>query len=228
MAIEAQPIGCGGPEPFGHCRPVPPRQDFQGRCDDFCYSQARFLLLDFNTRITKYTNPTGAQPDGRPIMASDKKPESKDNLEPGPLQGRKFSLSEAIGRAGQGTLKGASPVSPSVQLFLGIQDLLETQLSDHEGSLTRTILAQFESNPPLLAQHHGQPGAALREYLGKVLGSKAHLEQLVRDTDARWGRDYNERPFFEKSGQPADPDDPYTNEKVRLVLKLLLDQIPHK
>ncbi len=158
-------------------------------------------------------------------MASDKKPDPKKELEQSPLQGRKFSLSEAIGRAGQGTLKGASPVSPSVQLILGIQDILETLLPDQEESLTRTILAHLKENSPLLAANHGHPKAALHQYLEQVLGSDPILKQLVRDTDARWGRDYSERPYFEKPDQPADPDDPYTNEKVRLLLNTLLDQI---
>jgi len=90
-------------------------------------------------------------------MAADKKPDPKKEMDPSPLQGRKFSLSEAIGRAAQGSLKGASPVSPSVQLILGIQAILETQLPDQEGSLTRTILAHLEANAPLLARNHGRP-----------------------------------------------------------------------
>jgi len=148
-----------------------------------------------------------------------------DELEPSPLQGRKFSLSEAIGRTGQGALKGASPVSPSVQLILGIQGLLEIHLPDQEGSLTRTILSQLEANLPLLAEHHGHPQAALGQYLRQILDSETNLKQLVRDTDARWGRDYDEQPYFEKPGQPADPEDPYTNEKVELLLKLLFEQL---
>ncbi len=158
-------------------------------------------------------------------MSSNKKPDSDQELEPSPLQGRKFSLSEAIGRAGQGTLKGASPVSPSVQLILGIQDYLEINLPDQEGSLIRTILSQLEANLPLLAEHHGNPQAALRHYLKQVLNSETNLKHLVRDTDARWGRDYYEQPFFEKPGQPVNPEDPYTNEKVEILLKLLAKQL---
>lgn len=158
-------------------------------------------------------------------MASGKKHDPDEELEPSPLKGRKFSLSEAIGRAGQGALKGASPVSPSVQLVLGIQDILESSFPDQEGSLTRTMLAQLKANTPLLAAHHGNPEAVLLKYLDQVLGSEANLKQLVRDTDARWGRDYRERPYFEKDGQPSHPDDPYTNQKVGLMLKLLREQI---
>lgn len=158
-------------------------------------------------------------------MASSKKPNPDKELDPSPLQGRKFSLADAIGRAGQGTLKGASPVSPSVQLFLGIQNILETQLMDPEGSLTRTILAQCESNPPFLARHHGHPEAALQEYLKQILRSAANLEQLVRETDARWGQQYNERPYFEKPGQAAAADDPYTVEGVRQLLDILLEHL---
>jgi len=158
-------------------------------------------------------------------MAAGKKPKPNDDQETKILQGRKFSLSEAIGRSGRGTLKGASPVSPSVQLLLGIKNILEAELIDQEGSLRRTILTQLEANPPLLAQYHGKPRAALLKYLATVLNSESRLQQLVRDTDARWGRDYSERPHFEKAGLPADQDDPYTNANVQLQLKQLFDQL---
>ncbi len=158
-------------------------------------------------------------------MASGKKPDPNDELEPSPLQGRKFSMSEAIGRAGKGTLKGASPVSPSVQLLLRIKKILETRLYDNEGSLTRTILASLETNVPLLAKHRDNPESALQEYLEQILGSNSNIKHLVRDADARWGRDYDERPYFEKPGQEANPEDPYTNEGVEQSLKLLLEQI---
>lgn len=132
-------------------------------------------------------------------------------------RGRPFDLAEAVGRAGAGALKGASPVAPARQALMEIRARLEAGLADTEGSLTRTILARLEADTPLLARHLDRPAAALAEFLDRVLGTPGELATLVRDADARWGRDYAERPHFE-SGGAADPDDPYTEAGVRVLL----------
>ncbi len=56
--------------------------------------------------------------------------------------------------------------------------------------------------------------------LERVLATPAALADLVRDTDARWGRDYGERPLFE-AGRPPSPDDPYTEAGVGDLLREL-------
>lgn len=135
-------------------------------------------------------------------------------------RGRPFDLTEAIGRAGAGALKGASPVARSRQLVLGIRRLLEDRLPDPEGSLTRTILARLEADPPLLAGHADDPPGAVAAFVDRILGTPGALADLVRDADARWGRDYAERPHFERGG-PPHPDDPYTEAGVRALLESL-------
>lgn len=144
-------------------------------------------------------------------------PDGEDGLEDEIRRGRPFDLAEAIGRAGAGALKGASPVAPTRQALMAIRARLETGLADTEGSLTRTILARLEADTPLLGRHLDQPAAALAEFLDRVLGTPGELGALVRDADARWGRDYAERPHFESAGAPH-PDDPYTEAGVRALL----------
>lgn len=150
----------------------------------------------------------------------------KDKTEPQDLtaeirKGRKFDLTEAVGREAGSNLKGASPISPAQQLLLQIGTILDNRLPDSDGSLKRTILTRFSDNPPLLARHFGDANGALVEFLGKVLDTPANLTELVRQTDARWGRDYDERPHFEKDGQAPHPDDPYTLNGVRMSLSAL-------
>lgn len=140
-------------------------------------------------------------------------------------RGRKFSLAEAVARDAAGALKGASPVTPLRQMLMEIENLLETRLYDPEGSLLRTILARLENDPPLIARNFGDPARALQEFLAAQLKSDSSLESLVRDTDARWGREYDERPHFNKPGQPTDENDPYTPESVGAVLQELLDTL---
>ena len=153
-------------------------------------------------------------------------PKNKDknkswDLEEQIRRGRKFSLTEAVGREAGSVLKGASPVAPARQLLLQIEEILARDLVDNEGSLTHTIVAQFEGNPPLLARHFEDAVGALLEYLNSVLDTHANLVDLVRQADARWGREYDERPRFERSGQVPHPDDPYTIAEVTASLSTL-------
>lgn len=147
----------------------------------------------------------------------DPKKKHEDDLEREIRAGRPFDLAEAIGRAGGASLKGASPVAAARQALLGAKALLEARLPDADGSLLRTILARLENETPLLAGHADDPAAALAAWLDRVLASAADLSALVRDADARWGRDYDERPRFEGDGPPA-ADDPYTEAGVRTLL----------
>ena len=159
-------------------------------------------------------------------MKDPKKPESgSESTESRIRRDRKFTLAEAVGREAAGAMSGASPVARAEQVLLEIEHTLESRLEDSSGSLTRTILARLKINPPLLARHFDRPVGALEEFLGATLGSDSLLISLVRDTDARWGRDYEERPHFETEGNPPHPDDPYTRAGVRDLLQDLLDNL---
>ena len=159
-------------------------------------------------------------------MNDPKKPENgTESTESRIRRERKFSLAEAVGREAAGSLSGASPVARSRQVLLEIGHLLESHLNDPEGALARTLLAKLELDPPLLARHFDRPAGALTEYLELTLGKDALLNALVRDTDARWGRDNQERPHFEREGHPPHPDDPYTRAGVRALLTDLLEEL---
>ncbi|MCK9997105.1 MAG: hypothetical protein KAH56_12600 [Candidatus Krumholzibacteria bacterium] len=159
-------------------------------------------------------------------MKDPKKPESgSESTESRIRQDRKFTLAEAVGREAAGAMSGASPVARAEQVLLEIEQTLESRLVDSAGSLTRTILARLKTDPPLLARHFDRPIGALEEFLGATLGSESLLTSLVRDTDARWGRDYGELPHFETEGKPPHPDDPYTLAGVRDLLRDLLENL---
>ena len=159
------------------------------------------------------------------MTSNNKKNDTTQETEKEIRQSRKFSVAEAIGRAGAGTLKGASPIPRSQQALMDLKSLLQGKLQDPEGSLRATIMVRLEVNLPLLDQHLDRPAGALRHLLEKILSSESALQTLVRDTDARWGRDYQERPMFNKPGQDDEPDDPYTPTSVRTTLEALLTQI---
>jgi hypothetical protein len=139
-------------------------------------------------------------------------------------EGRKFSLAEAIGRlAGPGMMKGVSPATFKRQAEATIESFLERH-QNAGGELSAVLLRQVSQSDLLLANLE-QPLVVLAEYIQRVLDSDYRLRELVRETDAEWGRVYGERPFFEKEGSPAHQDDPYTVEAVRRALTQLLDKL---
>jgi hypothetical protein len=77
-------------------------------------------------------------------------------------------------------------------------------------------LMQNSPDPPL---------AVLAAWVRRILGSEQGLKELVREADVEWGRVFGERPYFEKEGQPPDPNDPYTHESVRAVLTKLVEEL---
>jgi hypothetical protein len=77
----------------------------------------------------------------------------------------------------------------------------------------------------ILLNGFGRPLVALADYIRQVLCSEYLLKELVREADVEWGRMYGERPFFEREGRPADPDDPYTVECVRNTLAHLIETL---
>jgi len=138
---------------------------------------------------------------------------------------RKFSLSEAIGRlAGPGAMKGVSPVTPTQQAVVEIQEYLNRHLTDAGGVLSGVLLRRVEASE-LLLKAPDQPLVVLADYLRRVLESAYGLSELVREADVEWGRVFGERPRFEKTGCPPAADDPYTLESVRSALAWLVEEL---
>lgn len=132
------------------------------------------------------------------------------------------SVSGALGMlAGAGMLKGASPVTLKQQAAVAIQEYLARRLPDAEGVLRSVLLTHVRESEVLLGALD-RPIVALGEYVRQTLESDYRLEELVREADREWGRQYDERPHFETPGKDAHPDDPYTVAGVREGLQALL------
>ena len=131
------------------------------------------------------------------------------------LEGRKFTVGEAIGRmAGSGALKGESPVSRKDQAMAEIGNYVTSHLVDAGGALEPVLLRHVGASELLLSDYE-HPVIVLASYIQRVLASDYMLQELVRETDTEWGRMHDERPYFEREGHPPHPDDPYTLESVR-------------
>ena len=137
-------------------------------------------------------------------------------------KGRTFTLAEAIGRmAGPGAMKGESPIARMQQAAVEIETWLTRHLSDASGGFHAALLRGVKESE-LLLNNFDQPLVVLGSYCQRILGSDYLLEELVRHADIEWGRMLGERPYFEKAGSAAHPDDPYTVESVRHTLSGLL------
>lgn len=138
---------------------------------------------------------------------------------------RAWDLADAVARAGAGNLRGASPVPADRQLALEAGAILAARLADPDGTLTRVLLERLADDPSLLGAWRGRPAAALAALVDRALATPAALEDLVREVDARWGRDYDERPRFETGGRPPAADDPYTLAGVKRQLETLRQEL---
>ena len=141
------------------------------------------------------------------------------------LEGRKFTLEEAIARmAGPGAMKGESPVTRLRQAEIEIGSWLSTHLRDAGGTL-EIVLHRHVNQSELLLNHFDQPLVVLASYCQQVLDSDYLLAELVREADVEWGRLMDERPHFETKSAAHHPDDPYTVASVRSTLTSLLKQL---
>jgi len=158
-------------------------------------------------------------------MSETKQPPGSDaasDVEREIRRGRKFSLSDAIGRlGGGGMLKGESPVPPIEQTQAAIANYLRAHLEDPGGVLAH-VLARHVRTSDILIEHFDQPAVVLAGYVSQVLNSESILKDLVREADVEWGRTLGDRPHFEREGRTPDPDDPYTLASVRNALTQLL------
>lgn len=154
-----------------------------------------------------------------------KRSEADAELEREILKGRKFTLEEAIARlVGPGGMKGTSPVARLQQAEVEIETWLRLHLADAGGALG-VVLHREVKGSELLLNNFEQPLVVLASYCQQVLASDYLLKELVRNADVEWGRIMDERPYFEKSGSPSHPEDPYTVDSVRSALSAVLRQV---
>lgn len=154
------------------------------------------------------------------------KPRPDDTIDEDIRRRRRFSLGEAIGReGGSGLLQGASPVAHQRQLESAIEELLDDRLDDPDGALRNVLFRAASSDLELAEERQDVATRVLDRLVRSTLASQLRLEELVRRADAEWGHAFDERPRFDRHGQPTADDDPYTLASVRERLEALLDRL---
>lgn len=156
---------------------------------------------------------------------NEQRSESDAELEREIRRERKFNLAEAIGRmVGPGAMKGESPITRLQQAEMEIASWLRIHLKD-TGELEVVLHRDIKESELLLNNLDQPPLGVLARHCQRILDSDYLLGELVRNADVEWGRTMDERPYFEKEGSPAHPDDPYTIESVRNTLSGLLKEL---
>jgi hypothetical protein len=151
--------------------------------------------------------------------------DEQDKIEKEIRRERRFNMASALSEAGSDFLKGGSPVPLFLQSVSAITALLNQHLKDTEGALKETLIQVIRSENTIIGSHSNNPALALKEIVQNLLQSPSRLKEFVRRCDMQWGKNYGERPIFEKPNQPAHPADPYTLESVKQQLEAMLKGI---
>lgn len=138
---------------------------------------------------------------------------------------RKFSMMDGIAENAKGMFKDVSVVPALTQAQTEIGLFIRGNLRDSSGAMTRVLEARLKSNDELVGAHLKDPLEALRIVVKKIIDNEHRLYDFVREVDQRYGQMYQERPFFQRPGQAAHPDDEYTHESVKEALSLLYSKV---
>jgi len=139
--------------------------------------------------------------------------------------GREFSLAELISREGGDFLKGESPIPKLAQARTEINRFIVNHLPDSSGCLQSVLQTWVSLDEAKVSQHLDDPLRALEEIISSILENQQLLYELVKQVDFRWGQLYQEKPYFQRPGQPPHPEDEYTHESVYQTLSEFLEGV---
>ncbi|MBL8923546.1 MAG: hypothetical protein JNJ54_32125 [Myxococcaceae bacterium] len=129
-------------------------------------------------------------------------------------------------------LDGSMP--PMEQVRLATITLLHAALKDSQGAMHKVLEQDLRQEEALFSAMVRKMGSwspeELHAHLCEVVGvlakralkNDATLEEFTRRVDAMWGELHDERPHFQRMGDAAHPDDPYTLASVRHTLDQLV------
>ncbi|MBE9221149.1 hypothetical protein IQ215_00415 [Cyanobacterium stanieri LEGE 03274] len=141
------------------------------------------------------------------------------------LRGRQFSLADLIGQEGGGFLKGESPVPFIIRLKTEIKLFISNNLRDSSGALQAVLQDMVDGADNKIGNHDTDPLSALRAIIEEIMESDNLYYDFVRRVDLKSGQISGDRPYFQKPGQPAHPEDEYSHESVKEKLSELLSII---
>jgi hypothetical protein len=159
--------------------------------------------------ISDSSNSEQSQPKAKPQHQLEEEEVRSDMI-----RGREFTLADVIAQEGGSFMKGESPVPKLVQVKNEINNFISQNLPDTSGTLQRILYRWVDEDTARISKHLNAPLQALLGLLESIVENPPILHELVRQVDMLWGKMNNERPYFQRPGQPPHPDDEYTHESV--------------
>lgn len=142
-----------------------------------------------------------------------------------PYSFKKFSIEDGLAQHAQGMFKDASLVPALTQAKIELSQFIRASIVDRNGCLHHILERRIFAQETLLAQNLTHPLDVLNQIIRSILSSDQQLAEFVREIDQYYGEKFSERPYFQRVGQEANPEDPYTHESVRLLLGKLLANV---
>jgi hypothetical protein len=141
------------------------------------------------------------------------------------LQGRKFSIAEAIGREGGSFIKGHNPIPPLDQVISLLTVFVADNINDPSRVLVTVLQRTIKNDRIKIAEYIETPMVYLHGLIKSFIENPHQLYEITREVDFTWGQINNDKPHFQKPGEPAHSDDEYSHEIVEKMLADLLAKI---
>ena len=138
--------------------------------------------------------------------------------------GRKFSLSEAIGREGGSFMKGESAIPRPLKAKNEIQQFLTFHLSQPTSALATTLFA-WVTNDIRASRQLDMPLIALTQILESTLAEPTSFCEFARQVAIAQSKLTGDRPYFQQLGQPPNPEADYTHTIIKAALSNLLNKL---
>lgn len=141
---------------------------------------------------------------------------------------RKFSIADAIGREGCNFIKGESPIPLLDQVVSEISVFIQNNINDTSRILMSVLQRTVKNDRVKIAENIERPFSYLHRLIKSYIDNPNLLYEITWEVDFTWGQIHNEKPYFQKPGEPPHPDDEYSHETVKEKLKDLLVKIENK
>ncbi|MEM7064457.1 MAG: hypothetical protein AAF572_15005 [Cyanobacteria bacterium P01_B01_bin.77] len=148
-----------------------------------------------------------------------------DDLQRQIRAGRKFNLSEAIGREGGSFLRGSQAMVPRpLRALAAINGAIDQHLVDPQGAL-QPCLKRWIKTDGRIGKYLNEPLTALQVIVLDIMENPPILYEFARQVAVECGQLNGERPYFQKPGIEASPDAPYSYKSIQEILAELLYRV---
>jgi hypothetical protein len=138
---------------------------------------------------------------------------------------RTGSFENALLRESGDFLKGGSPVPLLLQAETEISLYINRNVPDKFGALREVLIQHVKRSKTTIAATLDTPLLALKKIIVEIITHDNIFYDFVREVDSAYGRLFQEKPYFQKPGEPPHPEDEYTHESVKIALTKVISEL---